>query len=734
MLGKSLLLFVVGSLNILIGLLVLTRDYRKLQHQLFFFFSLGLAGWVIGIGGFLLSQNANIAFHWAKVYYLFPLVVAAFMPLFSYAFPGNRTVPKWLWYFSGLGFFTVALPLLLSSDFLTTRLIYHDWGKEILLNKADYLVYSVYLLSCFGIGLVHAFQKSRHSGGIIRSQVSFYFYGFLITSTFGVYFNLILPWFGNYRLIWLGPLFTNFFVMAIAYSIIRHRLFDIRLVVARALAYVSSLLLLATFYGFLVFGIAQWVFDVHFTLGLQIAFSAATGVAVVLFQRVKKFFDKATNRLFYSDAYDVQELFNDFNKAIVSTIELNLLLKRAASTISDHLKAEYCIIGVKDDGSDGYRIVGTQHRDYGADEIKMVRAITPRIHRRVIISDNLEENDRQLGDILIHNDISVLVRITANQSSNEEGLGYIVLGRKRSGALYNSKDEKTLEALANELIVAVENALRFEEIERFNMTLQQKVEDATRRLRQTNAKLKKLNDIKDDFIGMASHQLRTPLTSVKGYVSLVIDEDAGKINATQRTLLQQAFTSTQRVIFLVSDLLNVSRLKSGKFVIERKPTDLSKMIEEEITQLRIAAGSRDISIGFEKPAHFPALPLDEQKTRQVVMNFLDNAIYYGKKGGHIDIILAETEKSVELRVVDDGIGVPKSEQHNLWTKFYRAKNAQRARPDGTGLGLFMAKKIIVAEGGSTIFDSKEGLGSTFGFIFPKDMPMDLGTTIVTDGN
>ena len=102
------------------------------------------------------------------------------------------------------------------------------------------------------------------------------------------------------------------------------------------------------------------------------------------------------------------------------------------------------------------------------------------------------------------------------------------------------------------------------------------------------------------------------------------------------------------------------------------------------------------------------------------MNFVDNAIYYTPSGGHIDVVLKDAGQSIEFTVTDDGIGVPKSEQHHLFNKFFRAHNAKKARPDGTGLGLYMAKKVIIAQGGSLIFRSKEGKGSTFGFTIAKN--------------
>jgi signal transduction histidine kinase len=218
---------------------------------------------------------------------------------------------------------------------------------------------------------------------------------------------------------------------------------------------------------------------------------------------------------------------------------------------------------------------------------------------------------------------------------------------------------------------------------------------------------------------MASHQLRTPLTSIKGYLSMVLEGDAGKVSSTQREMLNQAFFSSQRMVYLIADLLNISRLNTGKFVIELSKVNLAEVVKEELTQLEETAASHSLTLSYDKPKNFPDLMLDETKTRQVIMNFVDNAIYYTPKGGHINVQLVNSADTVTLKVQDDGIGVPKSEQPHLFTKFYRAGNARKARPDGTGLGLFMAKKVIAAQGGSIIFDSSEGKGSTFGFLFSK---------------
>lgn len=287
-------------------------------------------------------------------------------------------------------------------------------------------------------------------------------------------------------------------------------------------------------------------------------------------------------------------------------------------------------------------------------------------------------------------------------------VGILIVGVATDAKSLSLSDLEYLGRIGEAAGIAIDNKLLFEENQ-----------NILKRLKRSNDKLKALDEAKDEFISMASHQLRTPLTSVKGYMSMVIEEDAGKLNVKQKALLDQAFLSSQRMVYLIADLLNVSRLRTGKFVIERQPTKLDEVISGEIMQLRETAKSRNLKLIYEKPKNFPALMLDETKTRQVIMNFADNAVYYTPNNGTIEIKLLDKSSTIEFLVIDNGIGVPKADHHHLFTKFYRAGNARKARPDGTGLGLFMAKKVIVAQGGAIIFKSQEGKGSTFGFSFPK---------------
>jgi signal transduction histidine kinase len=299
-------------------------------------------------------------------------------------------------------------------------------------------------------------------------------------------------------------------------------------------------------------------------------------------------------------------------------------------------------------------------------------------------------------------------RIVANKlSSHDKTLGLLMVGFAASDESPTTEIE-FLGRISEACGVAFENKLLNAEIQR-----------VARELKRSNEKLKALDEAKDEFISMASHQLRTPLTSIKGYLSMVLEGDVGDVPPQQKDMLNTAYTSAQRMVYLIADLLNVSRLQTGKFVIEPTECYLPDVVSEELAQLKEAIAAKNITVLFKKPSKFPTMKLDETKIRQVIMNFTDNALYYTPSGGEVTVALAEKPRSVEFTVTDNGMGVPKAEQHKLFGKFFRAGNARKARPDGTGLGLFMAKKVIIASGGAILFKSKEGKGSTFGFTFPK---------------
>jgi signal transduction histidine kinase len=584
-------------------------------------------------------------------------------------------------------------------------------------------LFLLYGATIFLLGVLMAIEltrAARHADEKYKPQILLVQRTIIIAVGLALLTNLVLPQLlDTPESARYAPVAVFILLSGLTYAVVRHGLLNIKSFVLRAAAYTSSTSVLVMLYiapiVYVCFSLLNVQFEIVSFLTVVIIFS----LVAANYSRLSRRFNNLTRKIFFRDAYDPAELLAEMNQVLVSTIDLKELLQGSSEVITKYLNPEFCNFILVGPNNKSARQLGTDaNRQLSVDNHEL-REYFRATKQNVIISKMIRPTKNKVRSALVDLDIGVAAILKGKRAGHTEILGYLLVGERKSGKEYELEEIKVFDAIANTLVIAMQNALHFEEIQRFNATLQQRVEEATRQLKRTNAKLEALDETKDDFISMASHQLRTPLTSVKGYISMVMDGDAGKINPTQRKMLGQAFISSQRMVYLIADLLNVSRLKTGKFVIEQTPTNLAKLITEEVGQLIETAASRNIKLSYDRPAHFPLLMLDETKTRQVIMNFVDNAIYYTPSGGRITVSLIEKPSAVELRVQDDGIGVPASEQHHLFTKFYRARNAQKARPDGTGLGLFMAKKVIAAQGGAVIFESKEGKGSTFGFTFSK---------------
>jgi len=437
-------------------------------------------------------------------------------------------------------------------------------------------------------------------------------------------------------------------------------------------------------------------------------------ILAFIFQPIKFFFDSLTKAIFYRGTYDVGELFARLTQKLSTITDLYTLLHYTTSEIATTLKAEFGAFSIYQQG-DRPIFIATDNRARIPKQDILVLDDYAKMHMSsVVIADLLTKpEEKPLKRLLDSHRIALALPVI----QENETKGYLFLGAHLSSH-YTKRDIRALETIADELVIAVHNALSLHEVKNLNATLQQRIDNATSELRRSNAQLQRLDEAKDEFMSMASHQLRTPLTSIKGYISMLVEGDAGKVTDQQKQLLEEAFNSSERMVRLINDFLNVSRLQTGKFTLDKRPTNLSRLIEEEIEGLNQTAKTHGISFAVSVPKKIELINVDEGKIRQVVMNFADNAIYYSKEGSTIKVSLKQENGELVFRVKDTGIGVPDEEKSKLFQKFFRAGNARRQRPDGTGIGLYLAKKVIDAHHGHVLFESEEKKGSTFGFRLP----------------
>jgi PAS domain S-box-containing protein len=229
---------------------------------------------------------------------------------------------------------------------------------------------------------------------------------------------------------------------------------------------------------------------------------------------------------------------------------------------------------------------------------------------------------------------------------------------------------------------------------------------------------KEIDEMKSQFITIAAHQLRTPLSAIKWILKLLIDGDAGETTPDQKELLIKGFKSNERIIALVNDMLNVSRIEEGRFGYKICKADIRESIKLAREYADTLIKEKQIKFNIDIPPKLPDVRIDVQKMSLAIQNFLDNAIKYTPERGNIDMQLKVIDNTLQLSIKDNGVGIPDKDQEKIFTKFFRAENALRLQTEGSGLGLYIAKNIIKKHKGHLFLKSKEGLGTEFIFTLP----------------
>ncbi|GAA1477704.1 hypothetical protein GCM10009623_21500 [Nocardioides aestuarii] len=237
-------------------------------------------------------------------------------------------------------------------------------------------------------------------------------------------------------------------------------------------------------------------------------------------------------------------------------------------------------------------------------------------------------------------------------------------------------------------------------------------------------RLTELERVKADFVATVSHELRTPLTSMIGYLELLDDGEVGDLTSAQRTLTDRVQRNSRRLLLLVEDLLLLSQIEDRQLTMQPRSLDLRAHVTASLESMSTILGGRDLEVVSRLPQVPVTLEGDPDQLERMLVNLLSNAVKFTPDGGRVELVVSETTDSVELTVLDTGMGIPEAEQDQLFTRFFRASSASAQAIQGAGLGLTIVRTVVEAHGGHVTVSSSEGVGTTVSVSLPRTLSVD----------
>ena len=705
--------FVVFSL----GFFVWFKKKTDRVNFTFALFSLVISVWMFGtFMMFLNKDNHEAIIFWDKFVYISVVFIPVIMIHFGFAL--TKDVSKFSKWILSVGYTASSLFLIL----IPTKLFVNDvfiykWGAH---SKAQFfhhlfLFYFIVYLVLWFILVYKYYKETKFS--IEKERVKYCFLAFIILALMGSFGYLPAYGIAIYPFAYISGLI---FCIILAYTIVVHRLMDIKLVMRRSSVFLTSLTVI------LLIAIAVEYLVALYFVELTTLFDFLILVAAVYyFPILRKYFYKVANKYFFSSLYDSREVIAELSEKLRSTLEASLIYEYISETLENAFHSTAVGVLIFNEKKGEY--VTRYNKGFTLGEQRAF-AGEKKLHQlfigqnKPIVVEEIKQGNISIGSAgkkTIKLLEKLKVEILTPLNIKDRTIGLIALGSKESGDMYNEEDLQVLEVVGAQVAIAIENAILFEEQKNFNVKLEKEVEKATHDLKKANAQLIKLDEAKSEFISIASHQLRTPLTVVKGYISMILEKNFGEVAPRMEDPLDKIYESNNRLIKLVENLLNVSRIESGRVQFESKKMQLEDLVVSVVEELMSSAQKKKIKLIYKKSKNvLPEIKIDEEKIRQVVMNLIDNAIKYTKKGS-VTVDIRKRDDKIRFCVADSGMGIDPKDLINLFKKFHRGEGTVLIHTEGTGLGLYVARNMLNMHKGKIWAESKGvGKGSKFCFEIP----------------
>lgn len=720
----TIVLFSLSGISFILASYLVAQDIKSTVNRSFAGIIVSGALWAFSVAMFRIVTNADDLLIWAWIIYAVGTLSAICFLWFASVFPKDNTQLSFTRHLI-LHFPLYLFPILVYTDafIVSVDIRNHtiELGPLYPIWAATFLTFALY-------SFVLLYLQFRSSTGIQRNQLKYILSSFALPGTAAGIFNIVFPYFGQFDYIWIGPIFLTVMIFIIGYSIINHRLMDIKIISRDFLSKVLTICILSSISGIAaqLYGIISG-YPVH--IGVIFPIVGAMTFVVFSFDYFSRIASYIVRHFLVKGGYDPKQVLSQLFSIASSTIDSDTMLETFARTLRKNIQTRYVVFALIINRPSGEKnlVTVTKHGTTPLSEDDC----------RTILS-SLEKTQPQTTHVLEKPYPSEQIKLLSETAGisfiyplwiTGKLIGVLVVGEKNHAEHFSMQDKALLNTFASQATIAIENGRLFSETKRFNRTLKHEVAKATDELHENIVKLEKANKklleldiLKDEFVSLTSHELRTPLTTISNYVWMVLEGKAGPVTRKQREYLNKVASSTKRLSQQIKDMLTISKIEAGKYRISTQPEDIVQLTVKIAKELHHQTRQKDIILEVLRPVHaiHPVL-IDKDKIAEVITNILGNALKFTPPKGTVSISFHNEKPYVVTTIADTGPGISSDDQKKLFRKFGRLAHsyATIAETTGTGLGLYICKQIVKAHNGIIGLTSTPGKGSSFYFKLPS---------------
>lgn len=676
----------------LLSLLILKQNLNNAASRNLGYFVLSISVWSLFYFAWQAAPNSTAASFFFDLLMAWVILVPVFYFRFILFFLGSfsRWRPDLIVSYFLCAFLLIANQFSLVTSGIKEKSLYINYAPiagplfiAIIAYYVGTIIYSFILL-----GHAYRLQSPIKKQQIIYTMGATIFAYLVNLTNYFPWFDINFPPIGNFLM--------AFVIVGIAYAFITRHLADLKFVFRKTtiqLINFSVLLFFVFFFEFLFYALFP-----RQELWLDIVVITS---AISLYPGLKTTINRFANRYFATTFYDPAEILSRISERFSTTLKVDAILDLVVGTATAAFRTVAISLYSYDDKNN--RMVEYSNFGFAKElgDIELTPALAKYFFNKslpIIIDEYSvkQPQAKKFHTFIQAADVEVFMPMTVG----DKIIGAVLLGRKASDDLYTDDDLKFFNAVCSQAAMALANAKLYEEIKDFNRTLETKVHEQTKDIQAKNEHLEKLLALRSEFLDIASHQLRTPVSVIKGVLSMI---DEGSIPKNkEKQFLRGAIEKSIKLGEIINDLLRASEMDSDKFELKIEPVSLDDVFKKIKEDKSVAALPSEVDLKFDLPTEpLPPVMGDERYIEHAIVNLVNNALQY-TRSGHVRIWTAVEGGHLAIRVEDTGIGIPAEDVPNLFEKFRRGGNAVETYADGSGLGLFIVKKIIDAIPGSSI--------------------------------